>query len=113
MGDRRSMQFGDWINAAALLAVGVFLGLAIEGLVQLIGSPFLPQALLTVLLFAGVFLLYLALDALVERVFNTGVKPARLARKKERKPLALLLSLPAGLVIGVIGAQFGLRGLLL
>lgn len=107
------MQMGDWFNGAAILAVGFFLGLAINAIVPLIGTPFWPVALLIPILFGGIFLFDAVLDGLFARIFLRGVQPARQQQAKERKPLALLLSLPVGILTGVIGAQFGLGELLL
>ncbi len=113
MRHRRKMQAGDWLNGATLLVVGVFLGLAVPGLVRLAGTDFWPLAILIPVLFGSVFLFDLLLGGLINRIFSTGIKPARRRQGKERKPLVLLLSLPAGLLVGVIGAQFGLGDILL
>jgi len=64
-------------------------------------------------LFGGLFLFVLFLDGQIDRIFPGGVKPASRTEAKQRRPLALLLSLPSGIAIGVIGAQFGLREMLL
>ncbi|MDU8942309.1 hypothetical protein [Ovoidimarina sediminis] len=113
MTTRRSMTFGDWVNAAALAAVGLFLGLALHYLFQLKSSAFWVTGIVTLLLFGGVFLASLAFDAAVDRLFFGGVKPADPPEGWRRKPLPRLLSLPAGVAIGVIGGQFGLGALLL
>ncbi len=100
------MRAGDWANAAVNLVVGVLLGVAINGLVQLIstGSWFLA-VLIAVL--STVFLLLLWFDGLFDKVFPSGVQPARKPQMLP-KPLARRLSLPAGLILGVILASLGL-----
>ena len=113
MANRRKMQIGDWFNGAGLLAVGVFLGLAVANMVQLIGTIFWPVIIVIPVLFGGFFLLVLLLDGLVDRIFGSGIKPAPNSKAKQRRPLTLLFCLPLGVVIGVIGAQFGLDNILL
>ena len=46
-------------------------------------------------------------------IFPNGIKPAMTAPAKERKPLVRLLSLPSGIVLGVLFAALGLRDALL
>ena len=113
MENRREMQVGDWANGAAIFAVGVFLGLAIYHLAQLVGTAFWPLIVIIPVLFGGVFLLNLKFDNLIDRIFPNGIKPARKPHAKQRKPLVLLLSLPTGIIIGVIGAMLGLGDVLL
>lgn len=113
MPNRRKMEPGDWFNATAFLAIGLLLGLALANMVPLLGTPFWPVVILIPLLFAGVLVFDSLLGRLFERIFPSGVRPASHPAPKERRPLGLLLSLPAGLVIGVIGARFGLDDLLL
>jgi hypothetical protein len=45
---------------------------------------------------------------LTERVFPSGIRPSQSPQKKRRKPMTRLISLPAGMLLGVILAQFGL-----
>lgn len=113
MANRRKMQLGDWFNGAALLAVGFFLGLALDGMIDLVGTSFWPLIILLPVLFGSVFVFGQMFDGLIERFFPSGIKPAKGAQRKERMPLALVLSLPGGVVLGVIGGQMGLRALLL
>lgn len=113
MRHRRSMGLWDWINSAAFLAMGVFLGLAVNAMVQLVGTPFWPFIVIIPLLFGGVLLLDDLLDRLTGRILPGGVKPAPESHPKARRPLVLLLSLPMGLAIGLIGAQVGLGDILL
>jgi len=107
------MQAGDWFNGAAILAVGVFLGLAADSMVDLAGTASWPLITIIPVLFGGAFLCVVLLDSLIDRVFPSGVKPSSKTLAKKRKPFALLMSLPAGIAIGVIGAQLGLSDLLL
>lgn len=113
MTNRRRMISGDWTNAALLLAVGFFLGLAGSNMVKLLGTPFWPLVILIPALFGGVVLFDMLLDRVVNRILPSGLKPATQPKTKERKPLALLFSLPAGFLIGLIGATLGLDKILL
>ena len=102
------MQVGDWANAAINLVIGVLLGSAADGLVQLATTAFWPLAVVIPLLFAGVFLFSWVLDMLTDRLFSIGVRPARTPKEEGRTPLLRLLSLPVGLVLGVALARLGL-----
>jgi len=114
MTERRRMTVGDWVNSAAMLAMGVLLGLVVHNLSKLVGTAyFWPMLILIPVLFGGVILLDRVVDGLFERIFPSGVKAAPKPQGKARRPLALLLSLPTGFTIGVIGAQFGLSALVL
>ncbi|WP_295070322.1 hypothetical protein [Tabrizicola sp.] len=113
MPNRRKMGPGDWLTATAFLAMGLFLGLALANMVLLVGTASWPIIILIPLLFAGVLVFDSLLGRLFGRFFPSGVRPASHPAPKERRPLVLLLSLPAGLVIGVVGARFGLDDLLL
>ena len=105
---RRSMQVGDWANAAVNIVLGVFLGVVIDGLLQLATTAFWPVAVIAPLLFAGVILLERVTDKLIDPIFPSGVRPARKPRAKGRKPLLRLLSLPVGLIVGMALARLGL-----
>lgn len=113
MNDRRKMEPRDWINAVALMAMGVCLGLALDLLLTLDRATFSMTAISMAILFWGLIAASSVIDGLFERLFPGGIKPARNAPAKERRPLAVLASLPAGILIGLTGAQFGLGGLLL
>jgi len=108
MNERRGMQMGDWVNAAINVVIGVLLGSAADGLIQLATTSFWPLAVVIPLLFAGVFLFSWALDLLTDRLFTIGVRPAPKPKEKGRTPLPRLLSLPAGLILGIALARLGL-----
>lgn len=112
MSDRRKMHFIDWLSGAAMLAVGVFLGLAVGEWVKLDGAAFWTTIVYVFIPFGFVFLFIFFSTDLLDRL-NGAVKPAAVRRWERRKPLALLFFLPAGLLIGAIGAQFGLSEILL
>lgn len=112
MTDRRKMQFGDWINGAALLAIGVLLGVALGEWLTLEGAAFWFAIVYIFIPFGFVFLLILLLPKVFDYL-NYGVKPAAVKRWERRKPLALFFFVPAGVIVGVVGAQFGLAELLL
>jgi len=98
MAERPRMNFEDWANAAGLLAVGFFLGLATNAALPLLGTEFQYLVILIPVLFGGVFLFIWLTDGLIDRVFvilfGRGTEPARTPKAKRRKPLARLLSLP-------------------
>ncbi len=112
MSDRRKMQFGDWLSGAAMLAMGIFLGLAVGEWVKLDGAAFWLTIIYVFIPFGFVFLFIFFMTDLLDR-FNGAVKPAAVRRWEKRKPLALLFFLPAGVLMGTIGAQFGLSEILL
>ena len=113
MSARRSMQLGDWFNAAVSLVVGVLLGWAADGLVQLVTTAFWPLAVVIPLLFAGVFVFSWLLDVLTNRFFSIGVRPARERKQDGHMPLPRLLGLAMGLVLGVALARLGLDDVIL
>ena len=113
MSERRKMQGIDWVIGASSVAVGLFLGLAVGEWVKMEGIARWLTIIYIFIPFGFVFLFIFFLDEVTDRVFFTGVKSSAAKREKRRKPLALLLTLPVGLVIGAIGAQFGLSELLL
>jgi hypothetical protein len=102
------MQLGDWINAAISLVIGVLLGSAADGLVQTATTAFWPVAVITPLLFAGAFLVMWVSDKLLDRLFPIGVRPATKPQTSGRAPLPRLLSLPVGVVLGLVLARLGL-----
>ncbi len=111
MRQRQSMQMFDWFNWAALAAIGVFLGLALDGLVDLAFLGAWGSIIVILALSAGWLVFYF----LIERVMNfisIGRFSAPQQLRKLRKPLALHFALPIGIIIGLIGAQFGLRELI-
>ncbi len=107
MNDRRKMAWDDWINAALLAAVGLFLGIAAQLMTQL-SAAFWPVAILSILLFAGVIAFDLTLDRVSERIFSGKIRPPRNPKPAGRRPLALLLGLPAGVVFGFALGALGL-----
>lgn len=113
MTERRNMQTGDWFNSAANVAIGVLLGSAAHGLVQLITTGFWPVAMILTLIFGGVILFELVSDKLFNRLFSTGIRPATKPQTSGRKPLPRILSLPTGFIFGVSMVALGLDKTLL
>ena len=108
MSERRRMQIGDWINAGFLLAIGVFLGFVVDGVLQLATTSYWPLAIILLLIFAGIFLFESLMDKLFSRIFSIGVRPADKTQAQKRRPLPVLLSLPAGVILGIALARLGL-----
>lgn len=107
------MNMGDWFNSIAFLAVGIYVGLAVDGILKLDWVIFWIFAIGMPIVFWVFIALSGMIDGLIDRILPGGIKPARNPRPKERKPLLVLFSLPAGVVAGLVGARFGLAGLLL
>lgn len=108
MRSRRSMRVGDWFNGLSILGIGVLIGVIVDMLFQLSGTAFWISAIGAPLIGGGVIFLGTIIDKLFDKLFPSGFKKPRTSKAKERKPFAILLSLPVGIVIGIIGAQFGL-----
>jgi uncharacterized membrane protein YfcA len=113
MSERRKMQGIDWLIGASSMAVGLFLGLAVGEWVQMEGIARWLTIIYIFIPFAFVFVFIFFLSDVTDWVFFSRVRSSAARREKRRKPLALLFTLPVGLVIGAIGAQFGLSELLL
>ena len=114
MQNHRKMHLGDWFNSAGLCIVGLYLGLAVHGLSQLVGTVFFwPVLFFIMIMWGAIYLFDNVITQVFDRIFPNGIKAAKNPTAKERKPLALLLSLPFGIVLGVILAGLGLRDTLL
>lgn len=114
MGNRRKMVLVDWLNSAGLCLVGLYLGLAVQSMLQLVGTAFFwPVLIFCIIMWVAMLLFANVFDWISDRIFSNGIKPAKNPSAKERKPFALLLSLPLGIVTGVILAELGLRDTLL
>jgi hypothetical protein len=112
MSERRGMEAEDWLSAGFNVVIGLFLGLAVNGLLELIVDGFWLFALIVAVLGAGAAWVLLAfegvMDRLFERIFPSGIRPSQSPRPERRKPIARLMSMPAGILLGVILAQMGL-----
>ena len=114
MGNRRKMVLSDWFNSAGLCIVGLYLGLVVHGMSQLIGTAlFWPILFIIVIMWGTMCFFDNIISGVFDWMFPNGIKPATGPPTKERKPLARLLSLPSGIVLGVIFAELGLRDTLL
>lgn len=112
MRARQKMQIFDWMIWTCLAAIGIFLGLAIDAMVDLARIGAWRSIIVTLALFGGWIVFYLLLIRVSEFI-STGRFSAPKQLQKPRKPLALLFALPAGIIIGLIGAQVGLQDLLI
>lgn len=99
------MGIGDWANAMINFLIGLILGWAANGLVSLVTTAFWPLAILIPTLFLGVLLFDSWFSSVVDKIFPSGVKPAK---RPVRRPLARRLGLPLGLAIGLVVAWLGL-----
>ncbi|MEO0912695.1 MAG: hypothetical protein AAFY59_06880 [Pseudomonadota bacterium] len=111
MNERHKMEFGDWLNGTAILAVSLFIGLAVGEWVTLEGAAFWLTIIYIFIPFGFVFVFIFFMSEVSD--LSSGIKRPVSRPPKRPKPLALLASLPAGFFIGVIGAQFGLSEILL
>lgn len=107
MGERRNMGVSDWINSAINVVIGVLLGSVIYGMVQLVAIGAWLTDMFMLLIFGGVFLLMVLSDKLFDRLFQTGIRPAKTPQTKRPKPLLRVLSLPSGVILGVVLAVLG------
>lgn len=108
MPERRKMAIDDWFNAAINVLIGVLLGSVFYGLLQLAGNGSWLMAIILVLLGGGLFLFMVVSDTLFDRLFPTGIRPAKNPQPRPPKPLLRVLSLPLGFVLGVVLAVMGL-----
>jgi len=106
--ERRRMQAGDWFNAAINLLVGLLLGSFVDGLVQLVATGLWLSAVIISLLSGGLFLFMLVFDKVTDPLFPIGIRPAPTPQVKGRTPLLRLMSLPVGVLLGVLLARLGL-----
>jgi hypothetical protein len=113
MSERRSMDGEDWLSAGFNVVVGLFLGLALNGLLQIVVTGFWPVAAIMVVLALGFFLVYWLFEGLIVRPFFSGVRRDQGTLPEGKKPLGRLASLPLGLVLGFLLAQLGLTGTIL
>ena len=100
-------QAGHWASAAVNLVIGVLLGVAINGLARLMFSGAWLAVINLLILFAALSLIVWLHDRLGDWLFPSGIRPARKPEKARRKPLFRRLSLPAGLVLGIVLAGLG------
>ena len=102
------MKTGEWVNTAMKVMIGVLMGMAIHGVAELMLRGAWFYVLLIVVLSIGLFLLVLLHEFIGEKLFPSGIRPARKPRTILKAPLSRRLSLPAGLVIGIALAALGL-----
>jgi uncharacterized protein YacL len=107
------MLINTGIDATVNVVIGIFLGVAVNGLAQLMSTSFWPVAVIILLLVAILFFFESLIASLVDRIFPSGIRPARKPQKVRRAPLPRRLSLPVGLVLGLILARLGLDGVVL
>jgi hypothetical protein len=112
MQERPSMEPGDWFQAAINGVIGVFLGIATHGLVQLVAIGAWWMALILVVLGVGYFFFVQLADKLFDWIFPSGIRTVG-KRRGQPKPLLRVLSLPAGLLVGIALAGLGLDTVLL
>lgn len=106
------LQPADWLYIVAYAVVGVWLGIALDGLVWLLTNDYWVVAVLLVLMFGGIVLFDALLDWGVDRLFPGGVRKVLKSARQRRSPWLRRWSLPAGVVLGVILARLGLDSLL-
>ena len=102
------MQADDWFSAVVNAVIGVLLGGAIYRLAELMLSGAWFYVVILVVLAAALFLIVQLHDFIGEKLFPSGIRPARNPQAKRKKPLLRRLSFPAGLVVGIVLAAFGL-----
>ena len=105
---RRAMRADDWLHAVAYFMIGALLGSAATGLAQLLLSGAWVMAMIMTVFAVAMFLIVLASDKLLDRLFTIGIRPANNPGPKARKPLPRVLSFPAGFLLGIALALLGI-----
>jgi cytochrome bd-type quinol oxidase subunit 2 len=106
-------RVGNWAIAAVNVVIGVWLGVAVHGLAQLMFRGAWVAVFIVAVLAAALLLIVLLHDRLGKRLFPDGIRRARKPEVPVRTPLVRRLGLPAGLVLGVVLAGLGWDGWLL
>ena len=106
------MTIGDWLNSLVNVVVGLLFGVAAYELGALIGAGQWVTAVFIIVLVV-VFLFFVQvfdrlMDWLLPSDIRAAIRSARIPAPRQRKPLARTLSLPAGLVLGVLASALGL-----
>ncbi|MHA7923564.1 MAG: hypothetical protein ACX936_00095 [Marinobacter sp.] len=101
-------QAGHWASSAVNVVIGVLLGVASNGLVQLMFTGAWAAVFNIAVLSAVLFFIVFLHDRLGKKLFPSGIRPAREPERARKTPLLRRLSLPAGLVLGVVIASLGL-----
>jgi uncharacterized membrane protein YfcA len=102
------MTLGDWSTSATNALIGFFLGMAGYGLAKLLFAGAWSMAFAVILPFAALFVFISLFDGLTERIFPSGIRPARTPGTPDRKPMARRLSFPAGFLLGALAGVLGL-----
>ena len=102
------MEAGDWASIPVNIVVGVLLGVAIHGVAELMLRGAWFYVVILVVLSAALFLIVRLHDFIGEKLFPSGIRPARNPQAKRKRPLLRRLSFPAGLVVGIVLAALGL-----
>jgi len=100
-------QIGHWAMASVNFVIGVLLGVAINGLARLMLSGAWVAVFTLLALSAALFLIVWLHDRLGEKLFPSGIRPARKPKRVRKTPLFRRLSLPVGLVLGILLAALG------
>ncbi|NKI34010.1 hypothetical protein HFP89_02370 [Wenzhouxiangella sp. XN79A] len=98
----------DWILAVLNFVIGVFLGVALNGLIQLVASGAWVAVLNLVVLLAALFLIVNVHEWLGEKLFPSGIRPARRPGNGPTTSRVRRFGLPVGLALGVFVAALGL-----
>ena len=101
-------QAGHWASSAVNVVIGVLLGVVINGLVQLMFTGAWAAVVNIAVLSAILSFIVFLHDFLGKKLFPSGMRPAREPEKARKQPLLRRLSLPIGLVLGVVVASLGL-----
>ena len=108
LAPRRAMRADDWFHSVINLLIGALLGSAATGLAQLLLSGALVMAMIMTVFAVTMFLIVLASDKLLDRLFTIGIRPANYPGPIARKPLPRVLSFPAGFLLGIALALLGI-----
>lgn len=99
----------DWILAGMNFVIGILLGVALNGLIQLVAAGAWIHVLNLVVLGVALFLIVRLHDWLGERLLPRGIRPARRPGSGAKTSRVRRLGLPVGLAFGVVFAELGVR----
>lgn len=97
----------DGMLAAMNVVIGVLLGVALNGVIRLVASGAWIAVSNLAVLFVALFMTVRLHEWLGDKLFPSGIRPARTPADGRKTSLVRRLGLAAGLALGVSFAEFG------
>ncbi|VVT00605.1 conserved membrane hypothetical protein [Roseovarius sp. EC-HK134] len=104
MNERRRTRTYDWIHSSINVAIGILIVLVAEGLARLVSTEFWPLALVIPILVACLVLFEKVFNGLIDWEFPKETDSPRKFDSKGDTPIVRHLSLPIGIVVGLLFA---------